>query len=85
MLQNEAQALLTSNAQTVKQKVPFDPGSYMNSKKTDKHTEEHHHTSTAIPHAHNMSNSGGGSPRHYRYTSLLSFLLRFFEFIMHIF
>lgn len=66
MLQTEAQALLTSNAQTVKQKVPFDPGFYMTARKTEKHTEDIPHTSTTIPQTPNLANSGGGSPRHYR-------------------
>ncbi|XP_076273257.1 uncharacterized protein LOC143204552 isoform X2 [Rhynchophorus ferrugineus] len=67
MLQHEAQALLISNAQNVKQKVPFDPGSNLNSKKSEKHSEEHQHASTAHP--HNLSNSGG-SPRHYSLPSI---------------
>ncbi|KAH1020042.1 hypothetical protein HUJ04_009771 [Dendroctonus ponderosae] len=70
MLQNEAQVLLTSNAQTVKQKVPFDPGFYMTARKTEKHTEEIPHNSTTIPQSHNLPNSGGGSPRHYSLPSL---------------
>ncbi|XP_050297655.1 uncharacterized protein LOC126737017 isoform X2 [Anthonomus grandis grandis] len=74
MLQNEAQALLTSNAQNVKQKVPFDPGNYMCPKKTDKSSEhDYHHASTPIPAASNnnlSNNSGGGSPRHYSLPSL---------------
>ncbi|XP_066254164.1 uncharacterized protein [Euwallacea similis] len=66
MLQHEAQSLLTSNAQNVKQKAPFDPGSYMTSKKTDKSEDNPQKTSTSgIPQA-----SGAGSPRHYSLPSL---------------
>lgn len=72
MLQHEAQALLTSNAQTVKQKVPFDPGSYMTPRKTDKHSnDENAQTSTSIPQTANLPcSSSGGSPRHYSLPSL---------------
>lgn len=63
MLQHEAQALLTSNAQNVKQRVPFIPGSHISFKhKTDRNSEEPH-PSSVVPQAHN---SNGGSPRHFR-------------------
>lgn len=69
MLQHEAQSLLTSNAQNVKQRVPFIPGSHISSKRTDRHSEEPQHPSSAAPQAHNMSSSGG-SPRHYSLPSI---------------
>lgn len=61
MLQHEAQSLLTSNAQNVKQKVPFDPLGYSGSKGIECHNKEQ----DKIP---PISNSG--SPRHYSLPSI---------------
>ncbi|KAL1509146.1 hypothetical protein ABEB36_003931 [Hypothenemus hampei] len=71
MLQHEAQALLTSNAQTVKQKVPFDPSAHITAvKKTDRHVDENplinHPVSMGAP----VVQPGSGSPRHYSLPSL---------------
>lgn len=68
MMPHEAQSLLTSNAQNVKQKVPFAPGASNGSKKGEKHTDEHQHVVSQSHHSHNLSS--GGSPRHYSLPSI---------------
>ncbi|KAJ8971596.1 hypothetical protein NQ314_000621, partial [Rhamnusium bicolor] len=65
MLQHEAQSLLTSNAQNVKQKVPFDPLNYLNSKKVDRDRERDVEKHSNVPPA-----NPGGSPRHYSLPSI---------------
>ncbi|XP_060531194.1 uncharacterized protein LOC132704897 isoform X2 [Cylas formicarius] len=68
MLQHEAQSLLTSNAQNVKQKVPFDPSFCSNGRKTERY-EENPQQQTSTPRTHNLSNCGE-SPRHYSLPSI---------------
>ncbi|XP_056640818.1 uncharacterized protein LOC130447813 isoform X2 [Diorhabda sublineata] len=60
MLQHEAQSMLTSNAQNVKQKVPFDPANNLWSKKQDKDKEN--------PSSFHAPMSG--SPRHFSLPSI---------------
>ncbi|XP_064215241.1 uncharacterized protein LOC658498 isoform X2 [Tribolium castaneum] len=60
MLQHEAQNILTSNAQNIKQKVPFDPVTYSGSKRSE--------NSDKTPTPHPVSNSG--SPRHFSLPSI---------------
>jgi hypothetical protein len=64
MLQHEAQNILTSNAQNIKQKVPFDPVSYSGSKRTECHRKDQDHAANNPP----VSNSG--SPRHFSLPSI---------------
>nr|CAH7716425.1 unnamed protein product [Callosobruchus chinensis] len=65
MLQHEAQSLLTSNAQNVKQTVPFDPIGY-SSRRSEKDCEkEEKREDLAQP----LPNPGG-SPRHYSLPSI---------------
>ncbi|RZC42997.1 uncharacterized protein BDFB_005852, partial [Asbolus verrucosus] len=64
MLQHEAQNILTSNAQNIKQKVPFDPISYSGSKRTECHNKDCDKATNNPP----VSNSG--SPRHYSLPSI---------------
>ncbi|VEN34063.1 unnamed protein product, partial [Callosobruchus maculatus] len=65
MLQHEAQSLLTSNAQNVKQTVPFDPVGY-SSRRSEKDCEkEEKREDLAQPQP-----NPGGSPRHYSLPSI---------------
>ncbi|KAJ8947704.1 hypothetical protein NQ318_001543, partial [Aromia moschata] len=67
MLQHEAQSLLTSNAQNVKQKVPFDPLTYLSAKKpdSDKDKDKDTEKNSGTP-VHNPC----GSPRHFSLPSI---------------
>lgn len=64
MLQHEAQSLLTSNAQNVKQKVPFDPINYIISRKLNKDGQKELERTASMP----ILNPG--SPRHYSLPSI---------------
>lgn len=61
MLQHEAQSLLTSNAQNVKQNVPFDPCYHNRSKSSSKENS---------PQSVKVTPTNQGSPRHYSYPSI---------------
>lgn len=67
MLQHEAQSLLTSNAQNVKQKIPFDPSTYTrsSSRRSDRGSDKDADRNTNIP-----VNNPNGSPRHYSLPSI---------------
>lgn len=65
MLQHEAQSLLTSNAQNVKQKVPFDPLNYIISRKVDKDGQKELERTASMP----ILNPGS-PPRHYSLPSI---------------
>lgn len=62
MLQHEAQNILTSNAQNIKQKVPFDPISYTGSKRAD--SKEYEEIKI------HPVGSSSGSPRHFSFPSI---------------
>ncbi|XP_072386155.1 uncharacterized protein [Diabrotica undecimpunctata] len=67
MLQHEAQSMLTSNAQNVKQKVPFDPLNNLLSRKHEKEKERDKEKDYSSPTLHMPPN---GSPRHYSLPSI---------------
>lgn len=64
ILQHEAQSLLTSNAQNVKQKVPFDPLNSIISRNVDKDGQKELERTASMP----ILNPG--SPRHYSLPSI---------------
>ncbi|XP_023030316.2 uncharacterized protein [Leptinotarsa decemlineata] len=68
MLQHEAQSLLTSNAQNVKQKVPFDPANNLFCKKHDRGKVKDRDSD--VGRYPNQINNPGGSPRHYSLPSI---------------